>query len=967
MVSRGTCNGTDEYLLQLSKRNDAIELQQRQSFGELSATLKFFIDQYAAGHNSMADLVKSEHDLTRQNVDMRILRAEATIMDHITSEVDKLKINHATQAQRERLLKSLKYNPMGERYSNLDPHRSTFRWVFSPDQVPKDVRGSSAYWPSFAKWAATSNSDLYWIRGKPGAGKSTFVKFLVDSTETKSALCQWQPDVKIIHHFFWRAGTTMQRSLKGFICSLCYQLLLKSPEAVDIVIAQYESAVHKDWDSEWSLRDLNSVLHTTLEHVKPSICFFIDGLDEISEDDAPDLTQLVDDLNARDNIKICLASRPEFFPRREQGIRILQLQDLTAQDMQKYIHAELGASLDHDNFDENLEDDLTAKLVQKAEGVFIWLSFAVKTLKRGIRKRNSRLDLMARLEQLPDTLTALYEDMWLRLNEDSHVHRKKGARYLRVIKDHFDSERAQRDEVPHFSSTISLLQLTLAMNPEIRDRIFDEHAAPVAVSKLGKLCEETENDLHTRCAGLLELLSWDLTVNEMKAKGVPHGNILMDQDFDGRWMQPIVFVHRTAYDFLDTCEDGRGILSYDKSSAIDVRMQWIYGRIAIDCLCEYRFGFDTPLGTILSPLCTLLLDDENAKKQVEDVLELCWDLFDRGYLTPEPCERPTFLAVVAHLPALESFVVTRVAQGSQSLSAEVLRNLTYSWYQLEPIISQRPGLVRRLHSLGAGSNEKGVVLVDRPSTLQDSSQQQLGIFRSPIGQFLISYFWSMTRFSHIGFPVWRVAIPSNFLHTLLNYIEAGGSLSQRTSLAVEGDYRFLSFSDWSRAYFIPNEMKWGGGRKKHGNLYIFEVNLAFLAHWVCGLFEQDGLDQIDSAAMAKIRGFPTSAEIPMATLRYVATWRNDVFRKYACRSEGVFRDPLPVTPCWGCCSEKHTPRVGVEAFGRLAKLIRENIDDPTLFVALDEPWSSLLAKEELGYCLKGAAEDDLSSKPRQEI
>lgn len=80
-------------------------------------------------------------------------------------------------------------------------------------------------WDSFTNWLNSSNS-LDWIKGKPGAGKSTLMKFLYQDPRTKEYLLEHAPaGLIILSHFFYLGGHKMQKSIKGLYCSLICQLI----------------------------------------------------------------------------------------------------------------------------------------------------------------------------------------------------------------------------------------------------------------------------------------------------------------------------------------------------------------------------------------------------------------------------------------------------------------------------------------------------------------------------------------------------------------------------------------------------------------------------------------------------------------------------------------------------------------------------------------------------------------------
>lgn len=144
----------------------------------------------------------------------------------------------ATDAQREGLLKSLKVDVMNQRYNDvMDSNDATFEQVFlsfdhishqdNPDDwqsldvdaVDESESVSSTEsdwsqesedmipeidekWCGFISWLQSDKDKIFWIRGKPGSGKSTLMKFVIDNDNTRRLLDRWRPGTKILSHFF---------------------------------------------------------------------------------------------------------------------------------------------------------------------------------------------------------------------------------------------------------------------------------------------------------------------------------------------------------------------------------------------------------------------------------------------------------------------------------------------------------------------------------------------------------------------------------------------------------------------------------------------------------------------------------------------------------------------------------------------------------------------------------------------
>jgi hypothetical protein len=105
-------------------------------------------------------------------------------------------------------LKSLRFPHMDVRRQTVkDAHASTCEWIFEEQE--------------YKSWCDTEQTPLHygflWIKSKPGAGKSTLTKFLLESTEQQSS-----PDMAVTSFFFNARGALLERSLKGMYRQLLH-------------------------------------------------------------------------------------------------------------------------------------------------------------------------------------------------------------------------------------------------------------------------------------------------------------------------------------------------------------------------------------------------------------------------------------------------------------------------------------------------------------------------------------------------------------------------------------------------------------------------------------------------------------------------------------------------------------------------------------------------------------------------
>ncbi|EWY92345.1 hypothetical protein FOYG_05922 [Fusarium oxysporum NRRL 32931] len=272
-------------------------------------------------------------------------------------------------------------------------------------------------------------------------------------------------------------------------------------------------------------------------------------------------------------VKVCVSSRPEteLVKRLEKtGVQNLRLDDLTKPEMVVYLRKEFERLPKEQSTDLPLEG-FTKTLLGKAQGVFLWLALAAKSITNGIMNGDDQETLSQRLAELPDELESLYQTMWERLNGNNRVYRETAARYFRfIIADGWGT--FLRKTNGHLCTILlpNLVQLSLAIKVE-DDLIFPPKANETKLSELNTLCAATESDIHTRCAGMLQV-------------GRHSGLCKNGQEFPNAiypLTRPVQFIHRTAHDFLIDTEAGQSIMSYklDETMLEDTNLKLLKCRL----------------------------------------------------------------------------------------------------------------------------------------------------------------------------------------------------------------------------------------------------------------------------------------------------------------------------------------------------------------------------------------------------
>ncbi|KAL8827409.1 MAG: hypothetical protein Q9191_003205 [Dirinaria sp. TL-2023a] len=479
-------NAVDTHvLISLRQRCDLNDLKQSESFQSLEEKVQDMINTLSEGPKKFDDIAKA---IQGENQEIR---------NHIDSAFkDHRKLGEEQEYYR-RLLKSLWFTEIYSREERIaDAHRQTFEWVF--DQSGQAL----GPWDNFAQWLETGQ-NTYWINGKAGSGKSTLMSFLCEDARTKNSLMKWSGSKPLLtpKFFFWTAGTPLQKSVEGLLRSLIWQVLKEMPNThhrQSHFLGLDDSAQHGiDNFAAWTDRRLQNTFREVVHWATSShrLCLFIDGLDEYAGDE-DELINLIEATVQRSEVKICLSSRPHrAFAQAFESSAQLRLQDLTRTDIEKFVVDQFKSVSQVKSISSQQPrwlERTTSEILWKAQGVFLWVSLAVKDQIRGLKAEDSPQQLEERLASLPSELEGIYERMLYRIETP---HRREASSFLTTVLHH----RSQK----HPSIHASLLDLVLASREDLADLIGSAEKMPEL--ELIHTSSMVRRRVQTICAGLLEV------------------------------------------------------------------------------------------------------------------------------------------------------------------------------------------------------------------------------------------------------------------------------------------------------------------------------------------------------------------------------------------------------------------------------------------------------------------------------
>jgi ankyrin repeat protein len=293
--------------------------------------------------------------------------------------------------RRNQLFNSLRFEHIEDRYNNIKPaHSETCQWLLT----------NKKYQAWLDKAQTSDRHKFLWLKGKPGAGKSTIMKFTLAEAKRSRA--------KDIHiSFFFNArGSSLEKTTLGMYRSLLFQLLEQFPEAMEVFDEFGILQLPQPPQGSWTIPQLQLVLRYALQELGERwLWIFVDALDECDEDQVREMVSFLNPIGPNTitsglNMSVFFASR--HYPRITTSAVQLNLEDEEehSRDIQRYIESELRTGNSMRSI--TLENEVK----RRSSGVFIWVVLVVQILNKAAD--HGIVPLEQKLQEIPNNLSELF-------------------------------------------------------------------------------------------------------------------------------------------------------------------------------------------------------------------------------------------------------------------------------------------------------------------------------------------------------------------------------------------------------------------------------------------------------------------------------------------------------------------------------------------------------------------------------
>ena len=304
-----------------------------------------------------------------------------------------------TEDQRRSLLDSLRFDQIDARHATIKPaHAKTCKWLLS--------RSEYQDWLDPKK--LSNHHGFLWIKGKPGTGKSTIMKFAFANAK------KTMMDTTIISFFFNARGEELEKSTLGMYRSLLLQLLDKLPHLQSVFDLLGSTASSNIGSHRWDVESTKRLFMGAIEKFgQGCLTCFIDALDECEEDHVREMVAFFRDLgglalSTEFQFRVCFSSRHYPYITIENSIElVLEGQEGHQQDIANYLHSELRAGRS------KLVEQIKTEILERSSSIFLWVVLVVPILQK--EYDHGRVSaLRKRLDEIPDGLDDLFKDILTR-------------------------------------------------------------------------------------------------------------------------------------------------------------------------------------------------------------------------------------------------------------------------------------------------------------------------------------------------------------------------------------------------------------------------------------------------------------------------------------------------------------------------------------------------------------------------
>ncbi|KAI0411466.1 WD40-repeat-containing domain protein [Xylaria grammica] len=353
------------------------------------------IDQYYQGHTKTS-LDKLSHNADKQTTLLGNIRQD--IHTFISQEKAASRDKDEADCRRDLFVVNPQHDMKRIENNKDDLLDSAYEWIFDTPE-----------YEMFSSWDSdgleSPQPQILWLKGRAGTGKTMLMIGLIRRLSSRSAaLAPW------VSYFFCQGTDSKLRNATAVLRSLIWLLLLQQRHLISHLLREYKDSGASLFTDQNSFFALSEVFKNMLKDDKLlPVYFAIDALDECLEGREQLIALISDTLTLSKEVKWLLSSRPEVEvpPELRPATSFVEINTKSLKHPVKaYIKYKLDTLRERVGYDNEVLDELSEIVQERAGNTFLWVALAFKTL--GKRNGGYAIEIMS---EMPAGLSELYEHM----------------------------------------------------------------------------------------------------------------------------------------------------------------------------------------------------------------------------------------------------------------------------------------------------------------------------------------------------------------------------------------------------------------------------------------------------------------------------------------------------------------------------------------------------------------------------
>ena len=270
----------------------------------------------------------------------------------------------------------------------------------------------------FRQWRENNDSQLLWVNGDPGKGKTMLLCCVIEELKKKDS------SVGLFSYFFCQETDSRINTATAVLRGLIYLLIDQQPLLISHVRKRYDKAGRSLFEDANSWVALSKIFTDILQDPSvEQVCLILDALDECVIDRPSLLDLIARVLSSFSHVKWIVSSRNWLDIEDTLG-KTSQKATLSLELNEKSVSAAVNKYIEHQvnelarlkDYDDRTKHAVQHHLSKNAKGTFLWVALVCKNLKEA-----DRWDTIPSLNEFPSTLDLLYQRMVQRISRSKHA------------------------------------------------------------------------------------------------------------------------------------------------------------------------------------------------------------------------------------------------------------------------------------------------------------------------------------------------------------------------------------------------------------------------------------------------------------------------------------------------------------------------------------------------------------------